>query len=784
MKFGGKRNISYFCKMKKILLTITVCLAISGILSAKIGNPIVNTMYSADPSARVFGDTLWVYPSHDRDDALSFSMEDYHVYSTTDMEHWHDHGVIFNPLKQTTWAKSQAWAPDCVFRNGRYYLYYPTDKKHIGVAVSDTPYGPFADPIGHPLLSIDSPGVVCDRDFIDPCVFIDDDGQAYLFVGQNTVCCVRLNEDMVSYDGEVSIIQGAEGFFEAVWVHKRNGTYYMSYSTSPFSGKQPQIAYCTSNNPLGPYKYQGIVLDSVNSGTNHHSIVNYKGQDYLFYHTADISRNLNLGYHCGVRRNICCDSLFYNEDGTIAKVRPTLDSARVRLEGVAPTRKMALVEASVRQVNIKEKEYVLGKDFSRCALQALIDECSAKGGGKVTVPSGTFVMDGPIEMRDDVCLHLLDGAQLVFTSSPDAYLPAVLSRWEGTELYGRSSMIHAHGCRNFAITGEGNAVIDANGGIMARWGMPVGTDDFVENIHGTHGVTPEKEDVDRLRQMGEELTPVSERVFGKGTHLRPCAMEFNRCSQVLIEGITLKNSPFWCIHPLYCEDVTVRNVIIDSHFPNNDGCDPESSKRVLIENCRFQTGDDAVAIKSGRDADGRRVGIPSENIVIKDCSFRSKCNGLCIGSEMSGGVRNVFMRNIDIGNVKNALLFKSNLDRGGYIENVFVENVSIDSVAGAVLRFETNYFGYRGGNCPARYSDFVINNVSAKSSQAYAIYYDGNEAEPIRNISVQNFSVDKALHPHYLYKTRNCTFTDCSVNGKGIDKSPAEDTERRSCDVW
>ena len=770
--------------MKKELLTLTICIAFSVMLSAKIGNPIVNTMYSADPSARVFGDTLWVYPSHDRDDALSFSMEDYHVYSTTDMEHWQDHGVIFNPLTQTTWAKSQAWAPDCVFRNGRYYLYYPTDKKHIGVAVSDTPYGPFADPIGRPLLSIDSPGVVCDRDFIDPCVFIDDDGQAYLFAGQNTVCCVRLNEDMVSYDGEVNIIQGAEGFFEAVWVHKRNGVYYMSYSTSPFSGKQPQIAYCTSRNPLGPYEYQGIVLDSVNSGTNHHSIVSYKGQDYLFYHTADISRNLNPGYHCGVRRNICCDSLFYNEDGTIAKVRPTLDSARVRMEGVDPIRKMALVEASVRQVNIKDREYVLGKDDSRRALQSLIDECSANGGGKVTVPRGVHKMDGPIEMRDDVCLHLLDGSRLLFTSDPDAYLPAVLSRWEGTELYGRSSMIHAHGCRNFAVTGEGNAVIDANGGIMARWGMPIGSDDFVENIHGTHGVTPEKEDVDRLRKMGEELAPVVKRIFGKGTRLRPCAMEFNGCSQVLIEGITLKNSPFWCIHPLYCEDVTVRNVLIDSHFPNNDGCDPESSRRVLIENCQFQTGDDAVAIKSGRDADGRRVGIPSENIVIKDCSFRSKCNGLCIGSEMSGGVRNVFMRNIDIGNVKNALLFKSNLDRGGYIEKVFVENVSIDSVAGAVLRFETNYFGYRGGNCPARYSDFVINNIKAKSSQAYAIYYDGNDAEPIRNISVTGFSVAKALHPHYLYKTRNCTFIDCSVNGEQIEECPAEDLQRRSCDVW
>lgn len=770
--------------MKRILLTLTLLLAYGATMSAKIGNPIVNHRYSADPSARVFGDTLWVYPSHDKDDALSFSMEDYHAYSTTDMLHWQDHGPVFNPLKQTRWAKAEAWAPDCIERNGKYYLYYPTDKKHIGVAVSDSPHGPFHDPLGHPLLSIDSPGVVCDRDFIDPCVFIDDDGQAYLFVGQNTVCCIRLNEDMISYDGKVHIIKGTQGFFEAVWVHKRNGLYYMSYSTSPFSGHQPQIAYCTSKHPMGPYKYQGIVLDSVNSGTNHHSIVHYKGQDYLFYHTADISRHLNLGYHCGVRRSICCDSLFYNADGTIRQVNPTLDSARVRLEGVDMDRRMALVEGAIRQVDIPNKIFTLGADDSRQALQKLIDQCSEQGGGKVIVPAGVHEMDGPLQLRDNVNLHLLDGANLHFTSDPDAYLPAVLSRWEGTEVYNRSSMIRAQGCRNIAITGEGLAVIDANGGVMARWGMPLGTVEFQENIHGTHGETPEKADVDRLRQMGDDLTPVSQRVFGKGTHLRPCAIEFHRCQQILIQGIVLKNSPFWCIHPLYCEDVTVRNVCIDSHFPNNDGCDPESSKRVLIENCYFQTGDDAVAIKAGRDADGRRVGIPSENIVIKNCSFRSECNGLCIGSEMSGGVRNVFMKNIDIGNVKNALLFKSNLDRGGFIEQVYVDNVSIKKVAGAVLRFETNYFGYRGGNYPARYSDFRISNVSAESADAYAIYYDGNDSEPIRNISVENFSVDHAAHAHYLYKTHNCIFCNCSVNALPLPLSPLEDSERRSCDVW
>ena len=285
MKYNVKRMILAFTALTMPLL----CAAWSG-------NPIITDAYSADPSAHVFGDTLWVYPSHDRDDAAAFSMEDYHAYYTTDMTQWHDAGVIFSPFKQTLWAKSAAWAPDCVERNGKYYLYYPTDKRHIGVAVGDSPKGPFHDPLGHPLLSIDSPGVVCDRDFIDPAVFIDDDGQAYLFVGQNTVCCVKLNDNMVSYDGKVHIIEGVKDFFEAVWVHKRNGIYYMSYSDGPFRGHEPRIAYCTATSPMGPYTYRGVILDPVNSGTNHHSIVTFHGQDYLFYHTADVSRRLAPDY--------------------------------------------------------------------------------------------------------------------------------------------------------------------------------------------------------------------------------------------------------------------------------------------------------------------------------------------------------------------------------------------------------------------------------------------------------------------------------------------------------
>lgn len=327
--------------MKKTLISsVALMLLSASCIMAQSVNPIVTHMYSADPSARVFGDTLYVYPSHDKDDATTFSMEDYHVYTTIDMVNFRDRGVVFNPLTQTRWAKSAAWAPDCIERNGKYYLYYPTDKKHIGVAVSDSPLGPFHDPLGHPLLSIDSPGVVCDRDFIDPCVFIDDDGQAYLFVGQNTVCCIRLNDDMISYDGDVHIIQGVKEFFEAVWVHKYNGIYYLSYSNGPFHGHEPEIAYCTATSPLGPYTYRGLVLGPVNSGTNHHSIVEYQGQWYLFYHTADISRHfdsmrseeerrLDPNFHCGVRRSICVDSLFYEDDGSIRQVVPTINHEMV-----------------------------------------------------------------------------------------------------------------------------------------------------------------------------------------------------------------------------------------------------------------------------------------------------------------------------------------------------------------------------------------------------------------------------------------------------------------------
>lgn len=312
--------------MRKSLFQIVITLLIS--FSAIAKNPFITQHYAADPSAHLFNGRIYVYPSHDRDNSQTFDMIDYHVYSSDNMMDWMDHGVALH-LDSIKWATEKAWAPDCAYKNGKYYFYFPTDRAYIGVAVSDAPEGPFKDALGKPLISKESPGVVNKRDFIDPSIFIDDDGTPYLFFGQIDVNVITLNNDMISYSGSVKVIEGAKDFFEAVWVHKHNGMYYMSYSTWGTEGETgPQIVYATSKNILGPYTYQGVILDEVNSGTNHHSIIEFNGQWYFFYHNADLFLSKTPTdspdiKRKGYRRSICVDKLYYNEDGTIKKVIPT-----------------------------------------------------------------------------------------------------------------------------------------------------------------------------------------------------------------------------------------------------------------------------------------------------------------------------------------------------------------------------------------------------------------------------------------------------------------------------
>jgi arabinoxylan arabinofuranohydrolase len=270
--------------------------------------------FQADPSAHVFGKTVWIYPSHDIAGSKGWDMVDWHAFSSTDLEHWTDHGIIFG-VKDLTWASKYAWAPDCISRNGKYYFYFPADFQ-IGVAVSKSPAGPFKDALGKPLIARNEGGTTA----MDPCIFIDDDGQAYLYYGQNDLRVVKLDKDMITKKGEITNIP-VKNFHEGIWMHKRNGLYYLSYPSDKGDSIANQLEYSIGKTPYGPFEYKGIILDN-RSRNVHHSIVKFKDKWYLFYHVQGPSH---------YERRVCLEYLEYNTDGTIKPIKMTK-------EGVNPVK--------------------------------------------------------------------------------------------------------------------------------------------------------------------------------------------------------------------------------------------------------------------------------------------------------------------------------------------------------------------------------------------------------------------------------------------------------------
>lgn len=396
-----------------------------------------------------------------------------------------------------------------------------------------------------------------------------------------------------------------------------------------------------------------------------------------------------------------------------------------------------------------------GKTDCRAAIARAIAACTKAGGGRVVVPAGVFFCDGPIHLASNVNLHLDEGATIKFGVDPERYLPPVLTRFEGTMLYGHSPRIYADGATNIAITGRGT--LDGNGRA---------TLDLMKHstARGSSGV---------LRKMGATGVPVAERVFGAGKWMRPSMLQPFECTNVLIEGVTVRDSTFWCIHPVLCRNVTVRDVTVDSWNGNNDGCDPDSSRDVLIEDCTFHTGDDSIAIKSGRDQDGWRVGAPAENIVIRRVRMDSRHGGICIGSEMSGGVRNIFVEDCRGESLSNGLYFKANLDRGGGVEHVRVDGLHVARVRDALVRFSTSYPGYRGENHPPTFRDFVLENLSCGQSTGYAVFLEGVPAAPIRDVTLRHVEVASARAATWLRHTEGVRFEDVRVNGRPVTPAPA-----------
>jgi len=390
------------------------------------------------------------------------------------------------------------------------------------------------------------------------------------------------------------------------------------------------------------------------------------------------------------------------------------------------------------------------------AFKDVIAACAAAGGGRVLVPEGRF-LTGAIHLKSGVNLHVSEGATIAFSRDPGHYLPVVFSRWEGVELMNYSPFIYAHGEKNIAVTGKGTLDGQAN----AEYWWPWKTS---KPESGTPSQLPART---RLIEMGARGVPVGERVFGADSYLRPNFIQPYRCQNVLIEGVTILNSPMWEIHPVLCTNVTVRNVVINSHGPNNDGCDPESCRDVLIEGCTFDTGDDCIALKSGRNEDGRRLSVPIENVVVRNCAMKDGHGGVVIGSEVSGGARNIFAEKcrMDSPNLDRALRIKTNSVRGGFVEHVYMRNVTVGQVAEAVVTVNLFYEEGDSGKFPPLVREIEVRNVTSGKSQ-YALLLRGYTHTPVRSVRVVDCTFDNVAKDDVIEGVTGLTLTNVRINGK------------------
>jgi len=390
------------------------------------------------------------------------------------------------------------------------------------------------------------------------------------------------------------------------------------------------------------------------------------------------------------------------------------------------------------------------------AFRKAISAAHEAGGGRVVVPAGSF-LTGAIHLRSNVNLYVSKGAVIRFSLDPRKYLPVVYTRFEGVECMNYSPLIYAYEQENIAITGKGTLDGQASDENWWRW----------KQIQG--------DDVEVLRNQGETGVPVERRIHGDGKLMRPNMIQHYKCKNVLIEGVTIRNSPMWHIHPVLSTNVIVRNVRVIGHGPNNDGCNPESCRDVLIKGCYFDTGDDCIAIKSGRNNDGRRVNMPSENIIIQNCEMRDGHGGVVIGSEMTGGVTNVFAENctMDSPNLDRALRIKTNSVRGGTVEDIYLRNITIGQVAEAVLRINFLYGEGDTGSYTPTVRNINLENITSGKSK-YVLSIRGYDRSPIRDVRLKNCTFNNVEKSNVLVGVEDVVLKNVKINGQVFNKAISE----------
>jgi polygalacturonase len=404
-----------------------------------------------------------------------------------------------------------------------------------------------------------------------------------------------------------------------------------------------------------------------------------------------------------------------------------------------------------------------GKILCTQAIRKAIDACNKAGGGRVIIPKGIF-LTGAIHLKDNVNLHLSDGAILKFSTNPKDYLPVVHTRYEGIECMNFSPLIYAYEQKNIALTGKG--LLDGQADNQHWWPW-VGSRKF-----GWKEGMPSMQDKDNrpaLAKMNDDKVPLKDRVFGERHYLRPTFVEFYKCKNILIKNMTLKNAPFWFLHPLLSTNITIDGIHTNSNGPNTDGCDPESCTDVLIENCVFSDGDDCIAIKSGRNNDGRRINKPSTDFVIRNCVMKNGHGGVVIGSEVTGGCWNVFAENceMDSPNLDRALRIKTNAKRGGIVKDIYMRNVKVVQVTEAVVKINLHYDPKeaQGYNYKPTVENINVDNVESNKSE-YGLYLDGLPNSKIKDVFIKNCRFDNVDKGNKISDAVNVRFEGTYINGK------------------
>lgn len=423
--------------------------------------------------------------------------------------------------------------------------------------------------------------------------------------------------------------------------------------------------------------------------------------------------------------------------------------------------------AKIRLPEIPEQVFLLtdygsvgdGVTDDKTAFDAMISACSEAGGGVMKVPAGDYLIKGPLHLQSYMELHLEEGVRLVFGTDPVDYLPLVLTSWEGTRLYNYSPFIYARDAHDVAITGKG----EIDGNAADSW------------HHWKHLQDADKQ---LSRRMNNEAVPLEERLFGEGHYLRPHLLQFYGCERILVEGVKLSNSPFWCLHPVFSRHVIIRGISYEALNYNNDGIDPESSEYVLIEDVDFHNADDNIAIKAGRDREGRRLALPSRRIVIRNCRFRGH-NAVAIGSEMSGGVHEVYVENCSFaGKVAYGFYLKGNRDRGGSVSHIYARNIRLDSCLSAII-IDSNYKN-QGSCCPPLFSNIQVEGLEAGHASRHGIYLKGWEGMPLDSIFFRDVQIRQAGEVMHGEFVRHLYLEDVHIGERVLEAENASAESLRS----